>query len=133
MLRGMDSSRDPSRSEAVRRHLRAIHSCFEPDAVDPALIDAPAPVMPAGDDFARRQLDLFTHLIEEVGDADALWRLEATPLPDEPFDWSAVEPRDERFVQEVLALSDPCPPAALDIDSRPPPRRILARVAARDP
>jgi hypothetical protein len=133
MLRGMDSSRDPSRSEAVRRHLRAIDSCFEPDAVDPALIDAPAPVMSAGDDFARRQLDLFTHLIEEVGDADALWRLEATPLPDEPFAWSAVEPRDERFVREVLALSDPCCTAVFDVEFRTITRRILARVAARDP
>jgi hypothetical protein len=129
----MDSSRDPSRSEAVRRHLRAIDSCFEPDAVDPALIEAPARVRPAGDDFARRQLDLFTHLIEEVGDADALWRLEATPLLDEPFDWSAVEPRDERFVREVLALSDPCCTAVFDIEFRTITRRILARVAARDP
>ena len=54
----------------------------------------------------RSQLDLFEHLIEVVGDADALWRLDTDPLPDEPFDWSAVDPADVPFVEEVLALSD---------------------------
>ena len=56
----------------------------------------PHPACP-GDDFARRQLDLFTHLIEAVGDANVLWHLDTTPLPDEPFDWSAVEPCDAAF------------------------------------
>ena len=60
-----------------------------------------------GDDFARRQLDLFTHLIEAVGDADVLWCLDTTPLPDEPFDWSAVEPGDVAFVEEVLGAERP--------------------------
>ena len=62
-----------------------------------APISAPTSTPPelAGDDFTRRQLDLFGHLIEAVGGADALWRLDVKPLPDEPFDWTAVQPEDE--------------------------------------
>ena len=55
----------------------------------------------AGDDFTRSQVDLFSHLIEAVGDVDALWRLDARPLPDEPFDWSVVDPADVPFVRDV--------------------------------
>ena len=134
MLLGMDASRDPDRSEVLRRHLRAIGSRFDaPETFDPSPLAATATCMLPGDDFARRQLDLFAHLIEPVGDADALWRLDATPLPDEPFDWSAVEPCDAAFLQEVLALSDRCCIEMLDAEYRTATRRILARVARRDP
>jgi hypothetical protein len=134
MLLGMDSFRDPGRTDALRRHLRAVGSCFDaPEASDPPPLDDRASGTLPGDDFARRQLDLFTHLIEAVGDADALWRLDTTPLPDEPFDWSAVEPRDVAFVNEVLALSDRCCIEMLDTEFRTATRRILARVARRDP
>lgn len=85
------------------------------------------------DDFARSQLDLFTDLIAVVGDASALWTLETTPLPDEPFDWSAVDDQDLAFVEEVLALSDRCCDMVLDAEFRTIARRILARVAAQDP
>ena len=134
MLRGMDASRDPDRSEVLRRHLRAIGSRFDaPEMFDPSPLAATATGVLPGDDFARRQLDLFAHLIEPVGDADALWRLDATPLPDEPFDWSTVEPGDAAFLQEVLALSDRCCIEMLDTEYRTATRRILARVTLRDP
>ena len=123
MLVGMDSSHDFDRPDALRRHLRAVSAAFpeadgdRPDPPDPTALDA-IPGMLAGDEFARRQLDLFTHLIAQVGDADALWRLDAIPLPDEPFDWSVVEPRDVAFVEQVLALSDRCCVEMLDIEFR---------------
>jgi hypothetical protein len=85
------------------------------------------------DDFGRRQLDVFRHLIEVVGSADALWALDAEPIPDEPFDWSAVEPEDKAFVTDVLAQSDQCCDALLDTEFRTIARRILARVAKREP
>jgi hypothetical protein len=130
MLVGMDSSHDFDRPDALRRHLRAVSAAF--NRPDPPALDA-LPGMLAGDEFARRQLDLFTHLIDAVGDADALWRLDASPLPDEPFDWSVVEPRDVAFVEQVLALSDRCCVEILDVEFRTVTRRILARVAGRDP
>jgi hypothetical protein len=98
------------------RHLRAVDAMELP-----------------GDNFVRRQCDLFDHLIPYVGSADALWRLDTEPLPDEPFDWSAVEDRDRSFVEEVLAQTDQCCELLLDVEYRTITRRILARVAARDP
>ena len=68
-----------------------------------------------------------------VGSAEALWRLDAEPLPDEAFDWSAVEGRDRSFVADVLAQSDQCCDLVLDVEYRTITRRLLARVAARDP
>jgi hypothetical protein len=68
-----------------------------------------------------------------VGGFDALMRLDAEPLPNEEFDWSSVEPCDARFVGLVLALVDECCGELLDDEFRTIARRILARVAARDP
>jgi hypothetical protein len=80
-----------------------------------------------------KRADLFTDLIEAVGGAGALTRLHADPLPDEPFEWSAVDARDVAFVTDVLAAADKCCEALLDTEFRTIARRILARVAARDP
>ncbi len=130
MLGGMGFSRDASPSGSPVRHLHAVEAGFlrtdrRADEHDPPEL--------AGDDFTRRQLDLFGHLIEAVGDADALWRLDVKPLPDEPFDWSAVQPEDKEFVAEVLALSDHCCDEAFDFEFRTAARRILARVARNVP
>src|SRR3954469_8150830 len=92
------------------RHLHAIDSPFalcDDDELASSLV---------GDDFTRRQVDLFGHLIEAVGDVDALWRLDARPLPDEPFNWSGVDPADVSFVRDVLALSDRCCDELLDAE-----------------
>jgi hypothetical protein len=125
----MDYSRDAAPSGSPIRHLRAVEAGFlrtdhRTDHNAPELV---------GDDFTRGQLDLFGHLIEAVGDADALWRLDVKPLPDEAFDWAAVQPEDREFVAEVLALSDRCCDEAFDFEFRTAARRILARVARNDP
>jgi hypothetical protein len=124
----MDSHRDPQPPPVARRHLTPV-SPIDPDTdlFEPLLQHEEL------DEFARRQLDLFTHLIEAVGDPDALWRLDASPIPDEPFDWSAVEEQDVPFVTQVVARSDEGCDALLDAEFRTIARRILARVAARDP
>jgi len=129
MLGDMDFSRDVSPSESPIRHLRAVETGF---LRRDHCADDDVPEL-AGDDFTRRQLDLFAYLIEAVGSADALWRLDVMPLPDEPFDWTAVQPEDEAFVAEVLALSDHCCDEAFDFEFRTAARRILARVARNDP
>src|SRR2546427_9597123 len=105
MLAGMDVSSDPNRRGSLIRHLRAVDARFHESRI--AGLDG-APLEPVGDDFTRRQLDLFGDLIRAVGSADALWSLDVLPLPDEPFDWSAVEPCDTEFVAEILAVCDRC-------------------------
>jgi hypothetical protein len=68
-----------------------------------------------------------------VGGYDALMQLDAEPLPNDEFDWSSVEPQDQAFVTLVLALVDRYCGEVLDDEYRTIARRILARVAARDP
>src|SRR5262245_46941788 len=86
--RGMTPRHEP-------RHLRAV--------------SGPTDCAPlADDDFVRRQLDMFEPLIPYVGGADALWALDETPLPDEPFDWSVVDDQDRAMVAQVLAATDEC-------------------------
>lgn len=72
-------------------------------------------------------------LIERVGSATILEALTADPLPDEPFDWSAVMDEDRAFVAEVLVLADRCCDEMLDVEFRTIARRILARCARGEP
>jgi hypothetical protein len=83
------------------------------------------PPSPGGDEMKSLQAI--------VGGFDALMNLDAAPLPHEDFDWSSVEPRDAAFVGLVLRLVDDCCEEMLDYEYRTIARRILARVAARDP
>lgn len=77
--------------------------------------------------------DRFDDLIAVVGGVDALMHLDEEPLPDEAFDWTAVEVCDRPFVDRVIALSDRYCDEMLDREYRTISRRVLARVAARDP
>ena len=121
--RAMDYIREPNQPPEPPRHLFSVGS-------------APRPAFDDGEDLdevSPHRTDRFADLIALVGDADALWHLDASPLPDEPFDWSVVEPRDVSFVTQVLERSDQCCHEMLDTEFRTITRRILARVAARDP
>jgi hypothetical protein len=80
-----------------------------------------------------RQPSAVDDLLAFVGTAKALDHLDREPLPDERFDWTAVELQDRDFVERVLALSDRYCEQVLDLEYRTIARRILARVAARDP
>ena len=82
---------------------------------------------------AARTKRIFAHLVPYVGSFDALWRLDVVPVPDEAFDWSAVEDRDRSFVEEVLRLSDECCKLVHDVEFRTIARRILARVRRARP
>jgi hypothetical protein len=105
---------------AQPRHLRAVESARQKNPV-------------TDDEFIRQQTDLFGSLVELTGGWEELWSLDAAPLPDEAFDWSAVEPVDRPFVSEVLRLVEECCHALLDTEHRTIARRLLARVAANDP
>lgn len=103
---------------------------FEPEYQ--AAIAAP----PAEDD-AWDGLNLGGYLREQlersVGGAEALDRLDATPLPDEPFDWSGISDDVHGRVAEVLALVDGCCADLFDVEFRTACRRFLSRIAASDP
>jgi hypothetical protein len=76
---------------------------------------------------------LLDRLDDAVGGRDALVRLDASPLPDEPFEWRGI-PEDIRGrVQEVLDLCDRCAMDLLDVEHRTAFRRFLGRSAAGDP
>jgi hypothetical protein len=110
------------------RHLRAI----EPD--DDYIDDAPFD-LGACERLERegRRDSLLMPLIALVGDADALSALDAEPIPDEPFDWSAVDETDRPFLGDVLELTDRACDLLLDVEFRTITRRLVARVARRDP
>lgn len=121
----MDAFESPHPGSASDRHLYAVDSVAPYEPFDPF----------AGDRWPEppRRSGALDDLIAHVGGADALMRLDAEPLPDEPFDWSVVEAQDRPFVVQILELSDPCCDEMLDTELRTATRRILARVAARDP
>jgi Domain of unknown function (DUF6398) len=73
------------------------------------------------------------YLARDVGGCDQLDRLDATPLPDEPFEWSGIPDDVSARVAEVLALIDRCGTQLLDVEYRTASRRVLARVASGDP
>lgn len=96
-------------------------------ALDP---DGPWPRLhPGPDDFPRFMLDT---LRRAVGTEEALDRLDAAPLPDEPFDWGPIPPDVHDRVAEVLTLVDRCCDELLDVECRTACRRLLARAAAGD-
>jgi hypothetical protein len=86
----------------------------------------------AAPDFDRC-VDQMESLQALVGGFDALMRLDAEPLPDEDFDWSSVEAEDRPFVTMVLERVERYCETVLDAEYRTIARRILARVAGRDP
>jgi hypothetical protein len=77
--------------------------------------------------FAEIMLD---SLRRAVGGDDALDRLDAVPLPDEPFAWEAISPDVHDRVADVLRLVDRYCEAELDTEFRTACRRLLAKAAA---
>ncbi len=69
----------------------------------------------------------------DVGDQIQLERLGDAPLPDEPFQWNDIADDVRARVDEVLALTDRCCEEILDVEYRTACRRVLARVASREP
>lgn len=69
----------------------------------------------------------------DVGDRIQLDRLGDAPLPDEPFRWNDIADDVRARVDEVLALTDRCCEEILDVEYRTACRRVLARVASREP
>lgn len=101
--------------------LLAAMGAFDPDG--PLRDDEPV-------EFHEIMLDT---LRRAVGGEDALDRLDAAPLPDEPITWDAIPADVHDRVAEVLALVDRCCDELLDVEYRTACRRLLAGAAAGDP
>ena len=141
------------RADLTRQTLQAVDD-FEPEYQ--RLIRAPSPAAPAAwlaamgainpdapwalavDELLADALFDFHEIMLDtlrgaVGGEDALDRLDATPLPDEPFGWDAIPADIRDRVGEVLALVDRCCDELLDTECRTACRRFLAGAAAGDP
>ncbi|GEL20515.1 hypothetical protein PA7_43520 [Pseudonocardia asaccharolytica DSM 44247 = NBRC 16224] len=103
--------------------LLAAMGALDPDGPWPPL-DAEPPGLP------EIMLDA---LRRAVGSESALDALDASPLPDESFDWRSIPADIHDRVAEVLALVDRGSGELLDVESRTACRRLLARAAAGDP
>ncbi|MFZ0876520.1 MAG: DUF6398 domain-containing protein [Pseudonocardiaceae bacterium] len=68
-----------------------------------------------------------------VGGEDVLDKLDAAPLPDDPFEWGRIPADIHERVAEVLRLVDRCCDELLDVEYRTACRRYLGRAAAGDP
>lgn len=77
----------------------------------------------------RRVLD---ELRVEIGTVERLWSLDTDPLPDEPFDGSAVAPAAADAVDKVLTLIDDACAVLTDPEVRIAARHLTARVTAGD-
>ena len=82
------------------------------------------------EDFEQSMLDWLAH---DVGDRTRLDRLDEDPLPDEPFRWDGIPDDVTARVREVLGFVDGCCEEMLDLEYRTACRRVLARIAFREP
>jgi hypothetical protein len=102
-----------------------------------ALLAAMGMPEPEGGWFADMPVETHDIMLDAlrraVGGEAALDRLDAEPLPDEPFEWAQLPADVHDRVAEVLALVDRCCEALFDTEYRTASRRFLARAAAGDP
>ena len=94
MLHGMETSPEQPHRRRQHRHLFPVAPETRVPSPDPFNLAEPESL----DEYARRQTELFRHLIPHVGSSEALWALESDPVPDDPFDWSVVADQDRPFV-----------------------------------
>jgi len=127
------------RSELTDETLAAIDAC-EPEFLQ--IIDSPQAQLRGSaallDALGAAEPQLFEdslldYLAVDVGGREQLDRLDAAPLPDEPFLWAGIPDDVSARVAEVLALIDRCCAEVLDTEYRTACRRVLARVATGDP
>jgi hypothetical protein len=73
------------------------------------------------------------HAAREVGGLPVLMQLDASPLPDEEFDWTGIPDPVRPVVEAILERCDECAEALFDVEHRTAMRRFLARAARTDP
>ena len=87
-----------------------------------------------GLDVSERMIDVMLGgLDDEVGGRAALEKVDAEPLPDEPFALDGVADDIRPVVLQMLTSCDGCADELLDIEHRTAMRRFLGRAAAAHP
>ena len=87
-----------------------------------------------GLDLSVNMIDLLLGgLDDEVGGRAALEKVDAEPLPDEPFAWDGVADDIRPVVQLMLTSCDRCAEELLDVEHRTAMRRFLGRAAVGYP
>lgn len=76
---------------------------------------------------------MLEHLDRCVGGRLALMRLDATPLPDEPFTWAGIPDDIHPVVEQVLEDCDRVAGELFEVEFRTAARRLLGRIAVGDP
>jgi hypothetical protein len=77
--------------------------------------------------------EMLADLVGATGSVAALRDLAVEPLPDEPFDWTAVAPDAVDAIEPVVALVDDVCERLFGLELRTAARRMIARLAAADP
>ncbi len=77
--------------------------------------------------------EMLVELVGATGSVAALRHLSVEPLPDEPFDWTAVAPDAVEAIEPVVALVDDVCERLFDLELRTAARRTIARLATADP
>ena len=90
--------------------------------------------VPPALDLSPTMIDVMLEgLDRQVGGRAVLERLDAEPLPDEPFAWDGVPDDICEVVEQVLRSCDGVADALLDTEHRTAMRRFLHRAATADP
>lgn len=76
--------------------------------------------------------EVLAELVAATGSVAALRQLTVEPLPDEPFDWTAVAPDAVDAIEPLVTLVDDVCTRRFDVELRTAARRTIARLAAAD-
>lgn len=135
------SDRPQGPAALLARALEARSGGVDPDLddldlgeLDLASLLAGAMAVPPGFQPSARMIEIRLEALDAaVGGRRALERLDAAPLPDEPFVWDGIADDIHPAVQQVLDSCDRCAEELLDVEHRTAMRRFLHRAAAGDP
>lgn len=114
-------------------HMARIAAGLDPDSFDGDDDDWDDDEIPVALGLDHARLDeIESHVIEQAGGPEAYAALSDDPLPDEPFDWSAVPDQWRSETASALVALDRLTTELSDVETRTIGRRILATLVSGD-
>ncbi len=111
-------------------HMARVAAGLDPDSLGDDEWEGEVPIDLGLDDPSLDEIE--SHLIAQVGGAEAYAALSDDPLPDEPFDWTAVPDQWRSETLSALAVLDRMTLELCDVETRTVGRRILASLVSGD-